>query len=233
MSTDQVQGDVIDEKQKQELIQKYDRESNVRQNLGKWIWIAAIIGISLTSFHLYTGLRGTFGSLMQGAVHLGSGLALIYILYPINRKASKKIGVPFYDAILALASLYCCFYIVWNYDYLTSAVLFGFSTHDQIVALAAILLLLEATRRAVGMPIVIIAVLAMLYGVYGSASWLGVFSHPGFTWEQWPHDSSLRPSLFLEHRFKYLPRLSTCSFCLGFYLLERISVSSLMILLFV
>ncbi|GAK11800.1 TRAP transporter permease [Geomicrobium sp. JCM 19039] len=183
MSTDQVQSDVIDEKQKQELIQKYDRESNVRQNLGKWIWIAAIIGISLTSFHLYTGLRGTFGSLMQGAVHLGSGLALIYILYPINRRASKKIGVPFYDAILALASLYCCFYIVWNYDYLTSAVLFGFSTHDQIVALAAILLLLEATRRAVGMPIVIIAVLAMLYGVYGSASWLGVFSHPGFTWE--------------------------------------------------
>ncbi|GAK01011.1 LOW QUALITY PROTEIN: TRAP-type uncharacterized transport system, fused permease component [Geomicrobium sp. JCM 19055] len=172
----------LTEKEKEELLKKYDKESNTRTDLGKWIWIAFIIGISLTSFHLYTGLRGGYGSLMQGAVHVGSGLALIYILYPISKKADKKVGVPFYDAILALLSLYCCFYIVWNYDYLTSAIIFGFSLHDQLVALGAIALLLEATRRAVGMPIVVIAVLALLYGVYGSWSWLGTFAHPGFTW---------------------------------------------------
>ncbi|WP_370543214.1 hypothetical protein [Geomicrobium sp. JCM 19055] len=77
----------LTEKEKEELLKKYDKESNTRTDLGKWIWIAFIIGISLTSFHLYTGLRGGYGSLMQGAVHVGSGLALIYILYPISKKS--------------------------------------------------------------------------------------------------------------------------------------------------
>ncbi|AXF55723.1 TRAP transporter permease [Salicibibacter kimchii] len=173
----------IDEQEKREIIEKYDKESNNRYDLGKWVWIVAILGISLTSFHLYTGFSGSYGALIQGAIHLGSALSLIYILYPINRKAKRKPGVPWYDALLSIISLFSYLYVVWHYDRLVSDVLiFGFEPLDLVVSLVAIVLLLEATRRAVGMPIVIIAILALLYGVYGHASWLGVFSHAGFSW---------------------------------------------------
>ncbi|QDI93041.1 TRAP transporter permease [Salicibibacter halophilus] len=164
-------------------MEKYDKESNNRYNLGKWIWVVAILGISLTSFHLYTGFSGSYGALIQGAIHVGSALSLIYILYPINRKAKRKPGVPWYDVLLSLTALFSYLYVVWHYDRLVSDVLiFGFEPMDLVISLLAIVLLLEATRRAVGMPIVIIAILALLYGVYGSANWLGVFSHAGFSW---------------------------------------------------
>ncbi|WP_184403508.1 TRAP transporter permease [Geomicrobium halophilum] len=164
-------------------MEKYDKESNNRYDLGKWIWVVAILGISLTSFHLYTAFVGSYGALIQGAIHLGSALALIYILYPINKRAKGKAGVPWYDALLSIAALFSCFYIVWHYERLvTDTVLFGFEPLDIIVSFLAIVLLLEATRRAVGMPIVIIAIAALLYGVYGNMAWLGVFSHSGFSW---------------------------------------------------
>ncbi|WP_090397044.1 TRAP transporter permease [Natribacillus halophilus] len=164
-------------------MEKYDKESNNRYELGKWIWVIAILGISLTSFHLYTGLTGSYGALIQGAIHLGSALSMIYILYPANRQAKRKPGVPWYDALLSIIALFSYLYVVWNYDRLVSdALIFGFEPLDMVISLLAIVLLLEATRRAVGMPIVIIAILALLYGVYGSANWLGVFSHAGFSW---------------------------------------------------
>ncbi|QQK78368.1 TRAP transporter permease [Salicibibacter cibarius] len=164
-------------------MEKYDKESNNRYDLGKWIWVVAILGISLTSFHLYTGFSGPYGAWIQGAIHVGSALSIIYILYPMNRKAKRKPGVPWYDVLLSLAALFSYLYVVWHYDRLVSDVLiFGFEPMDQVISVLAIVLLLEATRRAVGMPIVIIAILALLYGVYGSANWLGVFSHAGFSW---------------------------------------------------
>ncbi|PSL50957.1 TRAP transporter 4TM/12TM fusion protein [Salsuginibacillus halophilus] len=165
-----------------DVLEKYDRESAVRHDLGKWFWVTAIIGISLTIFHLYTAMQGPYTSLIQGAIHLGSGMALIFVLYPIKRNMTSRAGVPWYDAILAMAALYCNFYIVWNYDALSNAIVQGYTAQDTFVATLAVLLLLEATRRAVGIPIVIIAAIAILYGVYGNAAMFGVFSHGGFEW---------------------------------------------------
>nr|WP_040606439.1 TRAP transporter permease [Salsuginibacillus kocurii] len=166
-----------------EILEKYDRESAVRRDLGRWIWVAAIIGISLTIFHLYTGLRGPYTSIMQGAIHLGSALALIFILYPVKRTLTKKRGVPWYDALLAMTALFCNFYVIWNYEKLTTQVIIhGYSTLDTTVAFLGVILLLEATRRAVGVPIVVIAAAALLYGVYGNMAIFGEFRHSGFDW---------------------------------------------------
>ncbi|MFC5712554.1 TRAP transporter permease [Thalassorhabdus alkalitolerans] len=169
----------------QEIISKYDKESAYRQNLMKWGWVVAIVGISLTIFHLYTAVNGPYVSIVQGAIHLGTGLALIFILYPIKRSMTKKPGVPWYDVLLAAIALYCNFHIIWNYETLvSSSIVAGYTDFDTLVAVTAVVLLLEATRRAVGLPIVIIALGAILYGVYGDWAGLGAFSHGGFTWER-------------------------------------------------
>jgi TRAP transporter 4TM/12TM fusion protein len=167
----------------EELLAKYDKEHAYRTDLGKWAWFFTIIGISLTVFHLYTGLRGSFVSLIQGAIHLGSGLGLIFILYPMKRTMTKKRGVAWYDVILAFSAMFSCYYVVFNYERLTTkAIIFGFTTTDVIVATVGIVLLLEATRRAVGLPIVIIGLLALAYGLWGR--YVPVFGHAGFDWDK-------------------------------------------------
>ena len=166
----------------QELLAKYDRESAYRVNVGKWALIISVIAISLTFFQLYTALKGSYVSMIQGAIHLGAGLSLIYLLYPAKRSLIRHKGIAWYDVVLAFLSLACNFYVIYNYEWLTTrALTTGFSTMDIIVASLAIGLLLEATRRAVGLPIVIIALLAIAYGLWGS--FIPVFGHRGFSWE--------------------------------------------------
>ncbi|UFU00723.1 TRAP transporter permease [Radiobacillus kanasensis] len=164
-----------------ELMAKYDKESAFRTNLGPWGWVTLILGSALTIFQLYTALRGAYVSTIQGAIHLGAGLALVYLLYPIKSSMTKRKGVQWYDALFALAALFTNFYIIYNYERLINeALIFGFTFQDQIVATVGILLLLEATRRVVGLPIVIIAVIALFYGLFGQ--YVPVIGHAGYDW---------------------------------------------------
>lgn len=166
---------------KDELMAKYDKESAFRTNLGPWGWVTLILGGALTIFQLYTAFYGSYVSLIQGAIHLGAGLSLVYLLYPIKSSMTKRRGVPWYDALLALTVLYTNFYIISNYDRLINeAVIFGFTYMDQIVATVGIILLLEATRRVVGLPIVIIAICALLYGLLGQ--YIPIIGHAGYDW---------------------------------------------------
>ena len=67
-----------------------------------------------------------------------------------------------------LLSLGANLYIVVEYRHLTSNLvqIMGFREVDYIVAALGILLVLEATRRCVGLPIVIIASLAIAYSIF-------------------------------------------------------------------
>ncbi len=156
------------EEQTEELLREHDSASRFRTGLGLWVWIVGGLSIALTVFHLYTGIFGSRPSLIQGAIHLGGATSIIFLLYPINRRVSLTNGVPWYDAILALLSLGSNLYIVIEYRHLTSNIvqILGFREIDYIVAALGILLVLEATRRCVGLPIVVIATLAIAYSVF-------------------------------------------------------------------
>ncbi|TCJ19815.1 TRAP transporter permease [Rubrobacter taiwanensis] len=169
------------EGRQRELLRKYSAETAYRTRLGKWGWITLAIGAVLTIFQLYTAFRGPYPSLIQGAFHLGTALGLIFLLYPARKAWADRAGVPFYDAVLAVAAMGCNYYIVFNYEYLvTEAIVFGFTTVDVLIASAGIILVLEATRRCIGLPIVLIAVAALLYGLFGP--YIPIFAHAGFSW---------------------------------------------------
>ncbi|PRO64861.1 TRAP transporter permease [Alkalicoccus urumqiensis] len=175
--------EILSEQEQQEMLAKYDKESSFRNNPGKWAWVITFMAISLTVFHLYRAfpMNGPLTSIMQGAVHLGTAMGLIFLLYPLHRGGMKKRGVPWYDVLFAFASMASCYYILFRYDWITGAArIMGFSTIDIIFASMGIFLLLEATRRAVGLPIVIIAGLAIIYGMFGTN--IPYFGHGGFDW---------------------------------------------------
>lgn len=176
--------DLLTEKEQQEMLSRYDKESAYRQNPGKWGWVISFLAISLTVFHVWRAFPQTGGPLVyliQGSVHLGTAMGLIFLLYPFRRSGMKKVGVPWYDVVLAFLSMSSVYYIIFRYDWITGpARVLGFGTLDIIVATIGIILLLEATRRAVGLPIIVIASLAILYGLYGTN--IPYFGHGGFNW---------------------------------------------------
>jgi len=165
----------------EDILEKYDLESNYRRKLGFWTWVVTFLGVSLTVFHLYTSYFGTLQTQIQGAVHLGTALGLIFLLYPIKSGLHRKqTGVPWYDVLLAFTSIFVCYYNVFQYEELLKRTVFGYTSFDIVVASLGVLLVLEATRRCVGLPIVIVASLALAYALWGSG--IPLFSHRGFSW---------------------------------------------------
>lgn len=141
------------------------------------------MGVSLTTFHLYTGYFGTLPSQQQGAVHLGLALGMIFILFPATRGQSRE-GVPWYDIALAFAATFAAYYKILFYQEVLRARITGYSTLDLIIAGLGVLFVLEATRRTVGLPIVVMASCAILYALFGNHIPNQTLSHPGFTFSQ-------------------------------------------------
>lgn len=169
----------------QALLEKYDRQSTVRLNIGKWGWVVTFLGVYLTLFHLYTGYFGTFQTQIQGAVHLGTALGIIFLLYPAKKGLQRKQrGVPWYDVVLSFTALFVGYYKIIFFDELLQGRVSGYSPFSIVLAILGVLLVLEATRRTVGVPIIIVATAAILYALFGNLIPTAVLSHSGFSFEK-------------------------------------------------
>ncbi|MCC5903568.1 MAG: TRAP transporter permease [Halomonas sp.] len=142
------------------------------------------MGVSLTCFHLYTAYFGTLPSQQQGAVHLGMALGMIFILFPASTKAGYRQGVPWYDIVLAFTGTFAAYYKILFYEEVLRARITGYSSFDLAIAAIGVLCVLEATRRTVGMPIVIMAALAISYALFGNLIPSPLLSHAGFSFDQ-------------------------------------------------
>ncbi|RWR10055.1 TRAP transporter permease [Siminovitchia fortis] len=166
----------------QEILEKYDRENQFRTSIGKWAWVVTLLGVSLTVFHLYTGYFGTLPSQKQGAIHLGTALGIIFLLFPAKKgwyKIQKK--VPWYDVVLAFTAMYVTYHKIFFFDSILKSRITGYSTIDIIISIVGILLVLEATRRTVGVPIVVVASITIVYAIFGKHIPTTILSHPGFS----------------------------------------------------
>ncbi|QAV26199.1 C4-dicarboxylate ABC transporter [Neobacillus thermocopriae] len=173
--------DVLSAEEQQKILEKYDPESNTRKLTGVFqkVVFAGLLAFSL--FQLYTAIFGVFTAQIQRSIHLGFALALIFLLFPARRgkRKSGKLQVAWYDIVLALLSIYVGLYWPLHIDKIVMRV--GMlSDQDFYTGVLAVLLVLEATRRAVGLPITIIATLFLLYGYFGEMM-PGFLRHSGLS----------------------------------------------------
>ncbi|WP_080872238.1 TRAP transporter permease [Oceanobacillus timonensis] len=173
--------DQLSEKEQQELLEKYDAESKTRNLKGKLYHVIFLGLIAFSVFQLYTGIFGQLTAYIQRTIHLGFALSLIFLLFPAAR-GMKKDKIPWYDYILMLLSILVCGYWPVYYDTLVQQ-FGGISAMQMVVGGLGILLVLEAARRAVGLPIIIIALLFLGYALLGP-NIPGMFAHAGLSLEQ-------------------------------------------------
>lgn len=159
--------ETLSEEQQQELLEKYDPEAGTRKLKGIAGWIAFIGLLAFSLFQVYTSVFGVLTAQLQRSIHLGFALALIFLLFPAKKKNSGvKNKVAWYDMIFAALSVIVGAYWPVMIDQLVNRV-GRLNDLDFFVGLLAVLLVLEATRRTVGLPITIIALIFIGYALFG------------------------------------------------------------------
>lgn len=181
MDKDKILKEQVQELDLDEIIAKYDKESNYRKLSGIQLKIVTAIAIMFSLYQLYTAVFGVLPAQLQRSIHLTFAFVLTYLLYPSNKNMPKN-KMHWLDVVLATIAGFVGLYITFNYHALLMRA--GDQTPTDIfVAVLAILLVLEAARRVVGLPIVIIAGTFLLYGKFG-AYMPGFLNHRGYSIER-------------------------------------------------
>ncbi|MDC0610466.1 TRAP transporter permease [Vibrio sp.] len=135
--------------------------------------IASAIAIALTIFQIWQGITADLSATVFRPVHLSWVLVLIFLSFPLTRPETSK-PVPYFigrfiDVVLIAVTCWSALQIItFDYDDI-SFLLDGLTLKDQIAGGLLIILLLEATRRAVGMIMVLVAGIFLLYAIFGNA----------------------------------------------------------------
>ena len=171
----------IKEMSAEEVLKKFDQESNKREMTGIWNTIITAICIAFATFQIYTAMFGVLDAHLQRAIHLAFGFALIFLLYPASTSWSRN-SMNWFDVLLAILGVCSAMYIVVFYQDLVLRA--GFNTEtDFIIGLIGTILVFEAARRVVGWPMIIVAALFMLYALIGPYI-PGILGHRGVSMQE-------------------------------------------------
>ena len=160
-----------------DIMKKFDKESDYREFTGFFGKIVAAIAIVFSLFQVYTAMFGVFDAMIQRSVHVAFAMCLTFLLFPSSKKWSRSKLNPI-DAVLAVLGAASSMYItvLWT-KYLSQRA--GAPTQlDIIVGVIGVLLILEAARRVVGLPMVVVA-LAFIGYAFAGPYLPGMFAHRG------------------------------------------------------
>ena len=148
----------------EEMMKKYDRESNVR------IWTGVprkVVRYLCAAFSVYCIWVTLFSTMMpEEKLNLFLGLILVlgYLNYPISKKHVRPNYIPWYDIVILLAGAIPFFYCALNAHSIIK--LAARVTRDPkmvVMAVVAILAYMELCRRCVGIPILCVVSILLIY----------------------------------------------------------------------
>ncbi len=161
----------------EEVMRKYDKESNTRI----WEGIPAVIVTTLMVVFSVYCLFMTLFSTEQAEARLARFLAFVivigFMMYPARKSNHKVNHIPWYDFVLMAIGFGSFMYFAFN---VTDILLMGarIEPFHVVLGIAGLLVLVELCRRCVGLPIIIVVVCLVVYALY------------------WQFDSSNNPSIY-------------------------------------
>ncbi len=166
----------------QNFLDKHDEEGGSRRILKNWnLKFVGLLAISWSLFQLWYASPlpfildfGKFIDVPARAIHLAFGMSLCFLAYPAFR-SNRKNRINKTDFLFALISVAVTIYLVIDYEglvyrqgILAKVNFFGLNIpYELILGSVGIILLLEATRRAIGVPLVVIALIFLLFSIFG------------------------------------------------------------------
>jgi TRAP transporter 4TM/12TM fusion protein len=182
--------DQLDLKKAQEIEESLDHEIRFRPLLPSAARLVAGMLLALSLFHYYTAGFGLLDEVLHRGIHLAFVIGLIFLVFSARQKDNKvapvasalrPLGIHIIDWGLFAAAVISSLYVPYIFQDLAFRV-GNPLTVDWVMGTIAILVLLEATRRAIGWPLPLIATVLILYAMYGNHL-PSVFAHPGNSWK--------------------------------------------------
>lgn len=129
------------------------------------IYIASNIPFALTNL---TGMNFTFNSDEARAIHLAFALFLAACAFPLFKSSSRH-KIPLYDYALGLLGVAAALYLIFDKDGIANRP--GLPTDlDLVISSIGLIVLLVATYRALGLPMVVVASIFLLYVFFGDSN---------------------------------------------------------------
>jgi len=128
---------------------------------------AVVVGLAMSVYHLYIAFFGPPDALTLRITHIGFALTLAYLILPGSKRGAHE--RPNLLSLLLLAgSLAGSAYLVINMDYIDNRMIYvdDLRTADWVFGILTVIVLLEATRRAVGLALPLTAAGFLLYAVF-------------------------------------------------------------------
>jgi TRAP transporter 4TM/12TM fusion protein len=180
----------FDDAKIQKLEAELDPEMRFRPQLPVAGAIVAALLFGLSCFHYYTAGFGLLPETLHRGIHISCVLGLIFLVFAWSQKRNAAtstagvlapLGISIIDWLCAIAAVVTSLYVPYVFHDLQFRV-GNPDPIDWIMGTVMIVVLLEATRRSVGWPLPIIAIVLMVYALYGR-SLPGILAHPGNTWK--------------------------------------------------
>ncbi|MDO5139997.1 MAG: TRAP transporter permease [Eubacteriales bacterium] len=147
-----------------DVMKKFDRESNVRLWEGTPKIIVNLILVAFSCFCIYVTLWGTFLEEIRLTSFMACIVFLGFLIFPVKKGAQKVNSIPWYDIILMILGTGAFLYFTFN---AVSIIQQGskFATYQIFVGVIGVLALAEVCRRSVGIPILIVAGAFVIYAL--------------------------------------------------------------------
>jgi TRAP transporter 4TM/12TM fusion protein len=148
-------------------------------------WAILIVAVVMSLYHLYA-LSGmvVVTSVKLYAIHLGFSFLLVFLVYPLTSKSrSIRSRFPAYDLVLGILGVLTCVYVIVFYEDFIFRIDNSPTLPDLIVGGVCILLVLEVSRRTIGLAMPILAAVFLVYSFVGR-SMPQVLQHRGYDLER-------------------------------------------------
>ncbi|MDL2317066.1 TRAP transporter permease [Desulfovibrio sp. OttesenSCG-928-A18] len=162
-----------------------DKETGRRRPVGIPHAILLVVPIIWSLFQLWITSPipydlgfGVFNDTASRSIHLSFSIFLAYLGFPMLKRSPKD-RIPIHDWLMAIVASFCACYLFIFQDALARRPGIP-NTEDIVVACVGIVLLLEATRRVMGLPMTIVALVFILY-VFAGPYAPDLIAHKGAT----------------------------------------------------
>ncbi|MBR4691728.1 MAG: TRAP transporter permease [Oscillospiraceae bacterium] len=150
-----------------EVMRKYDRDSNTRIWEGWQKWVVYGILAAFALFVIYVTLFATWLDLVRYPSFLGCVLFCGYLIYPSHKGRQKVNYIPWYDWLLMILGAGAFFYVcIFAKDLTVRIGFLNLRSYEIAIGVVGILACMELCRRSTGIPILCVAGVFLLYALY-------------------------------------------------------------------
>ncbi len=157
----------VNSEELENIMKKYDRESNTRLWEGTPKLIVYGILALFSLFVIYVTLFATWQDLLRYPSFVGCVLVCGYLIFPIKKGIQRVNHIPVYDWIIMILGAGAFFYVCIFSKELANRLAGGaIRNYEVIIGIIGILAVIELTRRSVGIPILCVGGVFLIYAIY-------------------------------------------------------------------